>query len=231
MKRVLLVVAVIFLIACEQQNQITMTLQHQGEVKIAAGGGVTDVTIDWGDGSEIETYKYDSLYHNGYPIAYKYHHNYSNASTSTVTITGHFTGFKCDSIQIKSFDFSKNNMLEGFAFRGNQLTSLNVKKNTALTWLDLRNNKLTSLDVRKNTALIWLYCSDNQLTGLDVSQNTALKELDCSHNQFSAEALDALFETLHSNDIEDGKTIEICHNPGTDNCNTKIAEDKGWTVK
>jgi hypothetical protein len=34
---------------------------------------------------------------------------------------------------------------------------------------------------------------------------------------------------LHSN--EGNKTVYIGRNPGTDACNMKIAEDKGWTVE
>jgi hypothetical protein len=85
------------------------------------------------------------------------------------------------------------------------------------------------LDVSKNTALIELFCFINQLTHLDVSKNIALDRLDCCKNKFSASALNALLVTLHDNIIE-YNTVYIYQNPGTDSCNTKIAENKGWNV-
>jgi len=65
---------------------------------------------------------------------------------------------------------------------------------------------------------------------LDVSNNTALRILECTSNQLTATALNTLFGTLHSNTIEGVKTIYIGNNPGTDTCDTSIAENKGWTV-
>jgi hypothetical protein len=54
--------------------------------------------------------------------------------------------------------------------------------------------------------------------------------LDRSYNNFSSFALDALFETLHSNYIEDGKNINIYNNPGMKPVNGKIAYSRGWPV-
>jgi hypothetical protein len=55
--------------------------------------------------------------------------------------------------------------------------------------------------------------------------------LNCSYNNFSVSALNALFEILHSNDIEAGKIIKIDGNIGTDTCNKKIEENKKWSVR
>jgi hypothetical protein len=90
-------------------------------------------------------------------------------------------------------------------------------------------HQLTSLDVSRNTTLTQLWCSSNQLTSLDVSKNTALTYLDCRSNQLTNSALNALFETLHSN--PGYKTIYIQDNPGTNNCDQSIATNKEWTVR
>jgi hypothetical protein len=63
---------------------------------------------------------------------------------------------------------------------------------------------------------------------LDVSKNTVLEELHCIGNNFSVSELNALFETLHSNDFEDEKIKKIYVNIGTDTCDKSIAEGKGW---
>jgi len=87
---------------------------------------------------------------------------------------------------------------------------------------------LTELDVRYNTSLMFLYCCKHQLRGLDVSGNTNLYSLSIRSNNLSSPALNSLFESLHDNDFDKG--IDISFNPGTDNCNKKIAENKGWSV-
>jgi len=99
-----------------------------------------------------------------------------------------------------------------------------------ITHLECGGWGLTSLDVSKNTKLIYLACFQNQLTCLDLSGNTALKWLDCHGNQLSTDALNALFETLHSNSISGEKKICILDNNGTDLSNQEIATGKGWTV-
>ena len=57
------------------------------------------------------------------------------------------------------------------------------------------------------------------------------------NNKLTADALNALFTSLHSNTIISmfnnfpiEKQIYIGGNPGTDDCNPNIAESKGWTV-
>ncbi|KGN71727.1 hypothetical protein JT26_00150 [Porphyromonas sp. COT-108 OH1349] len=50
--------------------------------------------------------------------------------------------------------------------------------------------------------------------------------------KLSAETLNTIFRTLPDvkGQTEGEKKIWIVDNPGTDACNKKIAEDKGWTV-
>jgi Leucine-rich repeat (LRR) protein len=110
-----------------------------------------------------------------------------------------------------------------------QLTNLDVSNNTALTSLTLGDNQLTSLDVSKNTALMELILANNQLTSLDASNNTALTILNVNNNQFTADALNDLFHTLHSN--AGTKTISERGNPGSSESNRGIAYEKGWRVQ
>jgi len=91
------------------------------------------------------------------------------------------------------------------------------------------DNELTSLDLSKCAKLKELWCSDNQLTSLDVSQNTQLKTLHCNDNQLTSTSLNFLFETLRIA-TKPNNLIFIGNNPGTDDCNRNIAENKRWWV-
>ena len=139
------------------------------------------------------------------------------------------TVLSCNGCQLSSLDVSKNTALIHLDCSFNKLTSLDVSNNTALQILNCTSNQIKSLNVNKNSALISLSCDNNQLTSLDVSMNTALIHLGCSLNQFSAETLNTLFGTLHSNPIS-GKNISIRNNPGSDTCNFGIATEKGWKL-
>ncbi|MDE7074334.1 MAG: hypothetical protein K2O69_04700 [Odoribacter sp.] len=171
------------------------------------------ITIDWGDGTieEFKTYANTSNY-SDYWTDYL-EHSYSNNNPHTIKIKG----------SIKALNSNNND-----------LTLLDVSRCTALTRLWCYSNNLTSLDVSKNTALTLLNCNNNNLTSLDVSKNTALtEELVCSYNNLSATVLNKIF-----NDLPQGKydeyglpaRIHIYYNPGSETCDTSIAENKGWTV-
>jgi hypothetical protein len=54
--------------------------------------------------------------------------------------------------------------------------------------------------------------------------------LDCRENQLTSIALNALFESLHSNTVGVQKTINIKDNPGESSCKINVAESKGWQV-
>jgi Leucine-rich repeat (LRR) protein len=137
--------------------------------------------------------------------------------------------FDCGSNKLTNLDLKKCTALRYLHCYVNNLTHLDISKCTVLIDLGCNNNKLTDLDVSQNTALIGLGCHNNKLTNLDVSQNTKLTCLRCDSNNFSATALNALFETLHHNPIND-KIIDVSNNPGANHCNRSIAENKGWQV-
>jgi len=142
----------------------------------------------------------------------------------------------CSENQLTSLDISNNLKLRVLNCRSNQLTSLDVSRNTMLESLTCANNLLTSLDVSKNKLLKDLHCANNQLTSLDLSRNSVLTNVIVRNNKLTADALNALFATLHNNTIMGGnnfpveKQIYIGGNPGIDDCDHKIAESKGWTV-
>jgi hypothetical protein len=240
---------------CVRAQKMTMTVKTELKPKVRIHiCGSTAINIDWGDGeTERRQYEPDNVYnkdeaHGGY----EYEHEYSIASARTVTVTGsNITGFycynseltkldvskntslarlRCSFNRLKRLDVSKNRFLIELYCTRNSLTRLDVSKNISLAYLYCNGNRLKSLNLRKNTALTDLACGSNKLKNLDMSKNTSLAYLDCTNNQFSASELNALFETLHSNDVEADKIINISGNPGTDTCNIKIAEDKGWTV-
>ena len=114
------------------------------------------------------------------------------------------------------------------------LAKLDVSNNTALTKL-VCEGYLTELDVSKNTALTYLVYNHSGkrfegLTSLDLSNNTALAYIDCSYNLLTVSAMNALFESLHNNPIQGGKSIHISLCYETKDCDISIAEKKGWKV-
>jgi len=135
----------------------------------------------------------------------------------------------CSSNRLSTLDLSSNKeLLKLFCFE-NQLISLNIGNNSKLVYLFCDYNKLANLNVSQNVMLQELWCDANYLSTLNVTNNTNLTTLGCSMNEFTADGLNALFETLHNND--GNKTIYIGENPGTNECDTSIATEKGWKVE
>ena len=229
-----------------EPKRMTLILQDTNEAILKIAGNGT-MTIDWGDGSSIQTHTLLGFEES----EYEYCNVYDDCSTHIITITGeNITHLNCSNNQLTRLDVSGNTGLTNLDCSHNRLKNLNVTKNTALTELDcsinqLTNlnvsmntslealmcikNQLTNLDVSKNIALTNLSCSDNQLKSMNVSKNTALTFLNCRKNQLSAEALNILFGTLNSTVVE-GKILYILNNPGTKTCNQKIATDREWKI-
>ena len=103
--------------------------------------GTDELTIDWGDGSAIETHIFEL--DERLLVSSTNSHSYSGTSSHTITITGkNITRLHCVS---------------------NRLTNLNVNKNIKLRELQCMDNQLTNLDMSKNSELGVLDCSDNLL--------------------------------------------------------------------
>ena len=209
------------------------------------------ITIDWGDGC------IDTLTPN--ETMREFSHKYATQNLYTVRVSveglteyialaGYFIKLKienclylnrvdCNCKKLTTLDIGDAPALTILRCRGNELTSLDVSKYPALINLDCSGNKLTSLNL-DNPTLIILNCSENQLTSLDVSKCTTLIGLECNNNRLSADALNELFHSLHSNEIYDFiKYIWIDNNLGrrgyswnTPKCDVDIAEDKGWQI-
>lgn len=189
-----------FGLAVWAQDVITFFWKGNIEEKsfyFGARGG--SFTIDWGDGSGVETFNdsYDQLR----PHDYMDENNYKvtitagagcsfislsimrgDAFTLDVSKAPALERLTCHVNQLQSLDVSKNPKLTHLGCNENQLTVLDVSKNTALFHLDCASNQLTNLDVSKSRDLIGLNCYQNQLTTLDVSKNTALSSLHCGIN-------------------------------------------------
>lgn len=200
-----------------KQMTITKGTDYDRVMLYVSGRGA--FTIDWGDGSTIET---NSSTGNGFS------HSYSDRSSRTITIIGGNVSALTSESNIIDLDFSNNIALTRLGCNLNALTSLDVSKNIWLRSLACNNNKLTSLDLSKNVNLMWLDCSINQLTNLDVNKNIALTFLNCNTNKLTNNSLETLFKTLNTN--VDTKNIYIGGNPGTEECDRGIATSKGWIV-
>ena len=225
-------------------NQMTMTSTAKGDVKINIGGE-GDAVIDWGDGSEKETITLQRTW-----TSCK--HTFADDTERIIRITGENITFfscgedlklstldvsrilplkslSCNSNNLAVLDLSANAELTDIFCPYNQLTVFDLSKNTALARLECFSNKLTALDLSKNTELKKLDCSKNPLGSIDLSTNSKLESIRCEDNALTAEALNALFKSLHGNEIE-GKKIYIAKNPGTNDCDQSIATEKGWIV-
>ena len=224
----------------DDAHGIAMTINAKEKVKFRLGGS-NEAYIDWDDGS-FETVQLTE-------VSNEYEHIYAKPGEYSVIIIGDeittfwchglevtylnldiptINSLECLSMNLTTLDLSNTPALKYFRCNNNNLTTLDLSKNTILEDVYCSRNQLTSLDVSKNTLLRSLYCEENQLTSLDVSKNTVLQDLDCESNQLSADALNALFRSLHSNDSDGVKIISISHNPGTKTCDYSIATKKGW---
>ena len=246
---------------------ITFTFNHsvkewksdgKNEETIYLGGSGT-ASIDWGDGSPVETVTLSS-------ITWKYFenfwycetenaeikHSYLQAAEYCVKISGEdITTFNCRELNVESLTINISTLKELDCSR-NKLTTLDLRKFPALERLNCGENPLETLDVSKNKALKLLCCNENKLTTLDLSANTSLEWLNCSENHelksldvsknknicyircrmtgLSEEGLNALFQTLPFRDGGDEGWIDIMYNDGDDTCDRSIAEKKGWDV-
>ncbi|MDR0207154.1 MAG: T9SS type A sorting domain-containing protein [Bacteroidales bacterium] len=122
-----------------------------------------EYTIDWGDGSAIET----KVGIEGWSFP---NHTYSALSEYQVIITAGsedclFGYFDCANKNVGSIDMSKNPSLGVLYCSDNQLINLDLSNNSYLLSLNCSNNLLTSLEVTKS---VWGHnlhfdCSNNKL--------------------------------------------------------------------
>jgi len=163
-------------------------------------------TVDWGDGSEIETETGTGQYQ-------EIRHYYINKNDYIVNIIGttsdcFFTSFSirgspyywlthldvnkspslnylaCDKNKLSTLDLSHNTALAFlYIAEDKNLGSLNLTYNTALTGLQCFDNPLHTLDL--GNSLIEVECNNNLLSSLNMSNNTALELLKCQNNKLT----------------------------------------------
>ena len=203
-----------------------MSTDKVDSLKIGLSGSWGNATIDWGDGTKINSNDLWSM-----PIYFN--KSYSDKKSHAIEINGNgrntIIGIFCSNNDLTSLNVSNNPKLNYLVILSNKLKNIDVSKNLELIELDCSLNQLKSLDVSKNTLLETLSCENNQLKSLDVRNNTKLASLFLRSNQLNATQINKLFETLHKNKIWE-KTIFIGGNPGTKNCDKSIATSKGWIV-
>ena len=196
----------------QTQSQMILTIIPECIVDIGLAGSCT-ATIDWGDGTILETHTLIPYNKEDDKFDKCYYHNYSSTTSYTITITGEkITALSISDVceknkvtslyvsenknleylycnccrLLKELDISNNIALTNLACNDNHLMELDISKNIALEFLMCSNNQLTSLDVTKNVMLESLICSDNQLANLDVSKNTILGLFLCNNNQLTS---------------------------------------------
>ena len=170
--------------------------------------GSSSIIVDWGDDATLDMYDISET-------LVQRNHNY-NTQIIPYTIT------------ILEADLKRLNCCDAnFRYYLN-LSSLEINEKSSLTTLYCSHTGLSDLDVSGCDALNELDCSFNQLSRLDMRNNIHLNILYCQSNLLSAEALNALFNSLHQN--TGYKIIYIGDNPGTATCDQSIATNKGWIV-
>ena len=206
------------------QDVITFTWQagiypKDFYIQVAKGEAFT---VDWGDGSDIETFT-------GVYGFLNVIHTYYAANNYLVTLTANtesssFIAVNFNYKQMSNLNASGCTGLQYLYCSNNQLTSLNVSGCTRLQILYCANNQLTSLDISGCTGLQTLYCFNNQLTSIDVSTNKALIEFSCANNLLNhldlsnLTMLKLLFTTenqitsIELNDCEKLETLDCSEN-------------------
>jgi len=192
------------------------------------------VSVDWGDGKS-NTYS-------AVNTSTEIKHTFENNNLRTVEITAQGLTYFGDAEFVGGgamlMEPSIKGQLQRLSFTS--CTGLNeisvmytglkeISKNTALVNLYCMLNQLTALDISKNIALQMFNCSGNLLTALDASENTALTRLYCAGNLLDVLELNDLFANLPQHSSGD-YNIVILDNPGSFDCDTSIANGRGWGV-
>jgi len=128
--------------ACKEQegekekNIITLITSSTRNANFNLAGN-DEITIDWNDGTKLDTLALSS------DTIINIRHNYLPDRNYKITITGNVTQLSCNY---------------------NNITSLEVNTSPSLIKLNCGNNSITTLDVSKCTALTTLDCSDNRFS-------------------------------------------------------------------
>jgi hypothetical protein len=233
----------------KRENEIITTKMKTDKAGLiefsAAGEGI--MTIDWGDGTTLQKVEISSS------DPKKISHTYSTSEFHTITMLSgkSLERLFCSGIGITEIDLKQNTELVQLFCNNNQIETLDVSDNTKLiklqcsdnkisqlnlnpelNLLDCSQNKLSSLELQNHSQLSEIDCSNNELTGLKLGNNKVLHMLLCNKNNLSDKALNDILNELHDENLQGvSKKINISENPGTDACNLRIAENKGWDIE
>lgn len=127
-------------------------------------------------------------------------------------------------------------LIQGCAFQS--ITDI-LKCCPSLRELSCSYNKLTELDLSDHPNISELRCEHNQLIRLMVPQGSLLGYLYCHSNQLDENALNALFDSLgqvpepaiYYPTPPRQYRISFNDNPGADDCNRNILNDKNWIIE
>jgi hypothetical protein len=214
----------------ETKPNIMMTLTPKKGVVEFKLTGDCEMIIDWGDGPEKTTATLTNGNRPGRPD--KFSHTYSDNAVRTISIFADtIKQFECYAHEITMLDVSNCPALIRLSCYNNQITSLDVSKNTNLQRIHCNTNNIESLNVSNNPLLQVLHCYENKIETLDLSKNPKITSVECHGNRMSAEALDAMFESINTEKNHAAQKLTVKNNPGSADCNIQIAIDKKWNVE
>lgn len=119
--------------------------------------------------------------------------------------------------QIESSSFSINQNLEYMNLHDNGVTSLEIS-----------GTSLTAIALASNPNISYLDLSNNNLDDLWVAESAFVGggTMYLNNNNLDADQLNRVFNDL----LEGDASIDITNNPGADDCDIQIAENKGYTI-
>lgn len=108
-----------------------------------------------------------------------------NLETIDLTVDDSLQYLDISSTKIKSFDFSKNLILNNLNISGDSLGQVDLSNNINLKTLEANSCELNKLDLTKNINLTNLTVKYNWFDSLNLTPLTKLNVLDCGYNGLS----------------------------------------------
>lgn len=195
------------------------------------------VTIDWGDGSEVNALNWHHDYQPGtYDITL-----IGQGKIGLIDLNGVLTTIdvsQCPDLQklyvygynITSLDVTACPELHYLACPGSDLTTLDVSQCPLLDTLTCSLNRLTELDITHNPKLVLLDCGGNQLTHLDISNCPSLWALAIEGNKMSTETLQSIVDALPDRSRL-GSGLLILYQEEIDALDLSGLEAKNWNYQ
>ena len=114
--------------------------------RVGVRSGAETISINWGDGSPLETFTVNSNESDEYTVIQK---SYEYSSRYNITITGDLSCFDCCANEIDLLDLSRNPTLKVLKCDYNNLESLDLTNNTQLQKVTLSDNKFSKTALNK----------------------------------------------------------------------------------